>query len=451
MIIYQTKKPVESLSTNCVGVTGDNLTHTQEFYIKGIYDSSLTYSLHLRFADGSVNTIIPDTVQHDGEGTGIRWVVKKNDIFMHGYFELQIEGRNDEGMVFQTEIIELYADESIPVEEKEYENPNSETLKLRDEAYELVQTLSQQQSKLEENAQLLDKYDLTKKLDDKEAVIKTKHLANYSVSSDKLEDGAVTNDKIEIGAVGEDELSTELQEKIDGKLDNTQEVIQTEHIASKAVTADKIADSAIITRKLANGCVLSNTIGKYQISAEHLISGCITADKLSEVLNNRIDNKANKTTTLLGYGITDAYTKNEVNNLLSTKLSSDVMQLIDSKYDASNVETGRGAFSILGANVDKINSASFEYHRNGDWVEVQIYVDFKAFTPINSSVSMTLSGLPYVCKNSVTPREMCVTTLKKQMLWGVVPNSAGLTLLLFSADAFAENEKLSYSIRYKIA
>ncbi len=381
MIIYQTKKPVESLSTNCVGVTGDNLTHTQEFYIKGIYDSSLKYSLHLRFADGSVNTIIPDTVQHDGEGTGIRWVVKKNDIFMHGYFELQIEGRNDEDVVFQTEIIELYADESIPVEEKEYENPNSETLKLRDEAYALVQTLSQQQSKLEENAQLLDKYDLSKKLDDKESVIKTKHLANYSVTSEKLEDGAVTNEKLDFCSVGEDELTTELLEKINAKLDNTQGVIKTEHVSSKAVTTDKIADSAI-------------TI---------------------------------------------------------PKLSSDAKQLIDSKYDASNIETGSGLFTVLGANIDKINSASFEYHRIGDWVEVHIYVDFKAFTPINSSVSMTLSGLPYVCKNSVTPREICVTTQKKQMLWGVVSNSAGLTLLLFNADAFVNNEKLSYSIRYKIA
>ena len=407
MIIFQTKKPVENLSTNCVGVTGDNLANTQEFYIKGIFDSSLVYSIHLRFADGRVNTIIPDTVQHDGEGTGIRWVVKKNDIFMHGYFELQIEGRNDEGVIFQTEIIELYADESIPVEEKEYENPNSETLKLRDEAYEMVQTLSEQQAKLEENAQLLEQYDLKNKLDNKEKVIKTYHLDNYSVSSEKLEDGAVTIDKLDYGAVGEEELTTELQEKINAKLDS----VQTENIAREAVTSDKIADNAITPKKLANRSVSGNTIADYQIGNNHLISGCVTADKLS----------------------------------------SDIMQMIESKYDASNVESGSGVFTVLGANIDKINSASFEYHRIGDWVEVHIYVDFKAFTPINSSVSMTLSGLPYVCKNSVTPREICVTTQRKQMLWGVVPNTANLTLLLFNTDAFVENEKLSYSIRYKIA
>lgn len=503
MIIFQTKKPVESLTSNCVGVTGDNLAHTQEFYIKGIYDGSLTYSLHLRFADGSVNIVTPDSVQHDGEGTGLRWVVKKNDIFMHGYFELQIEGRNDEGLVFQTEIIELYADESIPVEDKEYENPNSETLRLRDEAYEAMQTLSEQQATLEANAQLLEKYDLNNKLDDKENVIATAHIKNYAVTTDKLYDGAVTNEKIEYGAVGESELSTELSEKINSKLDNAEGSVQTLNLASKAVTAEKIADGAITSRKLANGSVSANTIASYQIGTAHIIGGSITQDKLSDAVNQSISSKAEKSTTLSGYGITDAYTKTEADTLLSgkldnsegsvkteniangavttekiaigsvtsikiandavtsgailngnvtkEKLASDIIQLINSKYDASNVETGSGQLTISEAYADKINSASFDYQKTGDWVNIHVYVDFKEFTPVNSSVSITLSGLPYVCKNSVTPREMCVTTLKKQMLWGVIPNTAGLTLLLFNANTFTENEKLSYSITYKIA
>ena len=126
---------------------------------------------------------------------------------MHGYFEFQIEGRNDEGLVFQPEIIELYADESIPVEDKEYENPNSETLKLRDETYGLMQTLSEQQTKLEENAKLLEQYDLDNKLDDKNGVIKFNHIADYAVTSQKLDDGAVTRDKIEYEAVGEEEIA----------------------------------------------------------------------------------------------------------------------------------------------------------------------------------------------------------------------------------------------------
>ena len=302
-------------------------------------------------------------------------------------------------------------------------------------------------------------------------------------------------------------------EKINAKLDNAQEVIQTEHLASKAVTSDKIADGAITSRKLANGSVSANTIANYQISGPHLISGSITEDKLSEDVKQSISSKAEKSTTLSGYGITDVYTKSEVDTSLSAKLdntqgviktdhlaskavttdkiadgaitsrklangsvsantianyqiseshlisgcitedklSDEVIQIINSKYDASNVETGSGEFTVADTYADKINSAIFEYQKNGDWVDVHVYIDFKAFTPVNSSVSITLSGLPYVCKNSVTPREICVTTLKKQMLWGIVPNTAGLTLLLFNTDAFSENEKLSYSIRYKIA
>ena len=135
MIIYEMKKPIECYDTDCVGVTGDNIAYTQYFYIKGVSDDSISYTLHLRFADGSVNSITPDNAVPDGEGTEIRWIVKKNDIFKHGYFELQIEGRNKFGLVFQTEIVRLYADESLPVEDKEYANPNSETVKLREEAY----------------------------------------------------------------------------------------------------------------------------------------------------------------------------------------------------------------------------------------------------------------------------------------------------------------------------
>ena len=101
MIIYQNKKPIECGDTDCVGVTGDNAAYTQDFYIKGVSDDSISYTLHLRFADGSVNSITPDLVRTDGEGTGISWIVKKNDIFMHGYFELQIEGRNSQDLYFR--------------------------------------------------------------------------------------------------------------------------------------------------------------------------------------------------------------------------------------------------------------------------------------------------------------------------------------------------------------
>lgn len=150
MIIYNMRKPVDCICDSSVGVVGENLVHTQEFYIKGMTDSTIAYTLHLRFADGSVNSVVPDLVRSDEEGTLITWVVKKNDIFVHGCFELQIEGRNSEELVFQTEIAKLYADESLPVENQAYANPNSETLKLRDEIYELNKNISDYELEISE-------------------------------------------------------------------------------------------------------------------------------------------------------------------------------------------------------------------------------------------------------------------------------------------------------------
>ena len=128
MIIYDKRKPKTFDGANCVGTTGENLAETQEFLIRGMCDITVDYFIHLRFADGSVNSVIPDSTAIDETGTKLVWKVRKNDIFMHGYFELQLEGRGENGYVFQTQIVTLYADESIPIEDKEYLNPNSDTL-----------------------------------------------------------------------------------------------------------------------------------------------------------------------------------------------------------------------------------------------------------------------------------------------------------------------------------
>lgn len=381
MVIYQVKKPVECLTSDCVGVTGDNFAYTQEFYIKGISDDTLSYSLHLRFADGSVNTVIPDSVQNDGEGTGIRWVVKKNDIFMHGYFELQIEGRNKDGFVFQTEIIRLYADESIPIEDKDYENPNSETLKLREETYEALE-------QIEKNLELIEQTDLSCKLDDSNGVIKSSHIANGAVTAIKIANNAISGSQVVAGAISYEKLSSDLKNTLAQKAEKS-ELDLYEKTENKVYTENDITDSDINYPSIS-------------------------------YLNDYYYN------------------------------FSETQELLDEKYDGSNIETGKGVFSI-GSVSNYVNSANFEYQKIGEWVDIHIYVDFKAFTPSGSLQSFTLTGLPFVCKNSVTPREMCVTTSKKQMIWGIVSGSASLTLLLFNSTAFSENEKLSFSLRYKIA
>ena len=163
MIIYDKRKPKTFDGANCIGITGENLATTQEFLISGMNDITVDYYIHLRFADGSVNSVIPDSVTVDKSGTKIVWKVKKNDIFMHGYFELQLEGRGENGYVFQTQIVTLYADESIPIEDKEYLNPNSETLKLREEVQKNLDETKNQQSKIDENRKIIEQSNLSLK------------------------------------------------------------------------------------------------------------------------------------------------------------------------------------------------------------------------------------------------------------------------------------------------
>lgn len=235
---------------------------------------------------------------------------------------------------------------------------------------------------------------------------------------------------------------TETDEALLKKLDDSSGVIKSNHIANGAVTAIKIANNAI--------------------SGSQVVAGAISYEKLSADLKNTLAQKAEKSELDL-YEKTEnkVYTENDItdSDINYPSISylndyyynfSETQELLDEKYDGSNIETGKGVFSI-GSVSNYVNSANFEYQKIGEWVDIHIYVDFKAFTPSGSLQSFTLTGLPFVCKNSVTPREMCVTTSKKQMIWGIVSGSASLTLLLFNSTAFSENEKLSFSLRYKIA
>ena len=173
MIIYDKRKPKNFDGANCVGITGENLAETQEFLIRGMCDITVDYTIHLRFADGSVNSVIPDSTAIDETGTKLVWKVRKNDIFMHGYFELQLEGRGENGYVFQTQIVTLYADESIPIEDKEYLNPNSETLKLRDET-KLCRT------EIDKTKKLIEQSDITKKEDNSNKVSDSSQITDYT-------------------------------------------------------------------------------------------------------------------------------------------------------------------------------------------------------------------------------------------------------------------------------
>lgn len=272
----------------------------------------------------------------------------------------------------------------------------------------------------------------------------------------------------------------EVNDELANKLDNTAGAVLSDNIAGGAVKTDKIADKAVTNGKIANGAITSikiannavsgSNIAQNQIGTNHLQNGTVTIDKLAGGVKTSINSKADKATTLAGYGITDGenigskvFDKSEITDEERNYPSigylknfyyeySEVDDLLSEKYNASNVETGNGALTPYNESMsNKINSASFSYQRSGAYVTVSVYIDFKAFTVDNAGINIMLLGLPYVCKNAVNPRELCVTTSKQQMIYAVTANTSNLTLLFINTGAFAENEKLSFTVTYKIS
>lgn len=266
MIIYDKRKPKTFDGANCVGITGENLAETQEFLIRGMCDITVDYTIHLRFADGSVNSVIPDSTAIDETGTKLVWKVRKNDIFMHGYFELQLEGRGENGYVFQTQIVTLYADESIPIEDKEYLNPNSETLKLREETTKLLDETKLCRTEIDKTKKLIEQSDITKKEDNSNKVSDSSQITDYTRNypsikylTDNYWDSADSYSSNEVDAL--------LNAKADNKSLNERLVRMDMSIGSKYDSANiesgtsKLTPYSTVTNKIKSASCMYKTIG----------------------------------------------------------------------------------------------------------------------------------------------------------------------------------------------
>ena len=382
MIIYDKRKPKTFDGANCIGSTGENLATTQEFLISGMNDITVDYYIHLRFADGSVNSVIPDSVTVDKSGTKIVWKVKKNDIFMHGYFELQLEGRGENGYVFQTQIVTLYADESIPIEDKEYLNPNSETLKLREEVQKNLDETKNQQSKIDENRKIIEQSNLS------------------------------------------------LKENISNKIEDRRQIVNQ----SENYPSIKYLETYYLPATMSYEC-----------------------DELDEMFAA----KADKATTIDGYGITDAYTKATVKLLLAGKLdamsfdneptlnspcyltSGTVYSALTKKFDNSNIETGKGNLAPAQAIYDGYEG-SFNYSKIGKTVTVALNIT----TLIAGKNYVQFSGLPYTALTASRLSSIAVYTTANKL---VNIRLDGSWLYISSpSTTFADGEKINAIITYII-
>ena len=232
MIIYDKRKPKTFDGANCVGITGENLAETQEFLIRGMCDITVDYSIHLRFADGSVNSVIPDSTAIDETGTKLVWKVRKNDIFMHGYFELQLEGRGENGYVFQTQIVTLYADESI--------------LKLREETQKLLDETKLCRTEIDKTKKLIEQSDITKKEDNLNKVSDSSQITDYTQNYPSIK--YLTDNYWDSGdSYSSDEVDILLNAKADNKSLNERLVRMDMSIGSKYDSSNIELGTATLT------------------------------------------------------------------------------------------------------------------------------------------------------------------------------------------------------------
>ncbi len=400
MIIFNKEKYEGTFLEENIGITGENLVNEVEFTVNGFAGKNITAAIHLRFSDGSVNSVAPQSVKVINNSTCLMWKISKNDIFCHGWVEVQLELRDGERLL-QTEIIRLFAGESLPIEDKEYNNPNSETLALRDEVQKLWAKTAEQNEKIEKNKRVIEQSDLSLKEDKKnKAVVKGDVTAQSYASVEYLNNYYYDAEEV-------DRQITDIDETVTMKIN---------------LKADK-----------------ADTLSGYGITDAY--------DKtyLNKALNNKLikmpfdtapkENSPNY--------ITSGTLYSSVNTLNQTiaKNKTAAESAIAAKYDSSNVESGTGSLTPGQAIYDG-NEGSFNYVKNGRVVTVSVNI-----TKLVADKSyIQMAGLPFPAKSESRFSSTAVysTTNKLRNI-----RLDGSWLYISSpTDKFTDDEKISFTITY---
>lgn len=400
MIIFNKEKYEGTFLEENIGITGENLVNEVEFTVNGFAGENITAAIHLRFSDGSVNSVAPQSVKVINNSTCLMWKISKNDIFCHGWVEVQLELRDGERLL-QTEIIRLFAGESLPIEDKEYNNPNSETLALRDEVQKLWAKTAEQNEKIEKNKRVIEQSDLSLKEDKKnKAVVKGDVTAQSYASVEYLNNYYYD------------------AEEVDGQITDLDETV-TMKINLKADKAD--------------------TLSGYGITDAY--------DKtyLNKALNNKLIKMPFDTVPAANSPnyVTSGTLYSSVNTLNQTiaKNKTAAENAIAAKYDSSNVESGTGSLTPGQAIYDG-NEGGFNYVKNGRVVTVSVNI-----TKLVADKSyIQMAGLPFPAKSESRFSSTAVysTTNKLRNI-----RLDGSWLYINSpTDKFTDDEKINFTITY---
>ena len=200
---------------------------------------------------------------------------------------------------------------------------------------------------------------------------------------------------------------------------------------------------------------------------------------LDETVTMKINLKADKATTLAGYGITDAYDRTYINRALKLKLDTkpfdavpaanspnyvtsgtvynsvnslrqtvvqnkaDIEKSLANKYDAANNESGTGELSPA-QTIYEGSKGNFVYAKNGDAVTVSVNIT----SMLAGKSYLQMSGLPFPSKTESKLASIAVYSTKNKLRNVKIEGS--WISIKSTSDNFAEGEKMNFIITYII-
>lgn len=402
MIIFNKEKYEGIAAEDNAGIVGENLVSKVEFTVNGFVGKNTIAAIHLRFKDGSVNTVVPQTVKTVNNSTYIMWKIGENDIFCHGWVEVQLELREEE-TTLQTDIVRLFAGESIPIEDKGFTNPNSETLALRDEAKKCWDKIAEQNKQIENNIKVIADSDIT---------LKEEKANKVTLKADVTEESYPSVAYLENYYYDYDD--------VDDKIQNLKSSIDTK-LNLKADKADTLA-----------GYGITDAYDKTYLDKA-------LRDKLNKMPFDTVpkENSPNY--------ITSGTLYNSVNSLRQTVVQNkaDIEKSLANKYDSSNIESGSGELSPA-LTIYEGSAGKFVYVKNGKVVTVSVNIT----SMLADKHYFQMSGLPYAAKNESKLSSWAVYSTANKLRNVKIDGS--WIYISSPSDNFAEGEKMNFIITYII-
>lgn len=402
MIIFNKEKYEGIAAEDNAGIVGENLVSKVEFTVNDFVGKNTIAAIHLRFKDGSVNTVAPQTVKTVNNSTYIMWKIGENDIFCHGWVEVQLELREEE-TTLQTDIVRLFAGESIPIEDKGFTNPNSETLALRDEAKKCWDKIAEQNKQIENNIKVIADSDIT---------LKEEKANKVTLKADVTEESYPSVAYLENYYYDYDD--------VDDKIQNLKSSIDTK-LNLKADKADTLA-----------GYGITDAYDKTYLDKA-------LRDKLNKMPFDTVpkENSPNY--------ITSGTLYNSVNSLRQTVVQNkaDIEKSLANKYDSSNIESGSGELSPA-LTIYEGSAGKFVYVKNGKVVTVSVNIT----SMLADKHYFQMSGLPYAAKNESKLSSWAVYSTANKLRNVKIDGS--WIYISSPSDNFAEGEKMNFIITYII-